>query len=116
VNWSVLVVDEAHRLKNENSRLAILLRQLHVDRRLLLTGTPIQNNVRELFSLLHIMNPEKWEDWEDFSMEYCGGGDRPTSAEQATKIKDLLRPILLRRMKEDVETLPTKEEVIVGWS
>ena len=78
---------------------------------LLLTGTPIQNNVRELFSLLHLMNPDKYDSWEDFSDEFCGGGTVCKTAEQADKIRSLLRPILLRRMKEDVETLPTKEEV-----
>ena len=51
VAWSYLVVDEAHRLKNENSRLAKLARSMNTNHRLLLTGTPIQNNLHELWAL-----------------------------------------------------------------
>ena len=58
VNFEMLIIDEAHRLKNEGSKLATLLRQLTSSRRLLLTGTPIHNNLHELWALLNFLYPE----------------------------------------------------------
>ena len=58
MEFEMLVIDEAHRLKNESSKLATLLRQLTSTRRLLLTGTPIQNNLHELWALLNFLYPE----------------------------------------------------------
>ena len=58
MSFEMLVIDEAHRLKNETSKLATLLRQLSSARRLLLTGTPIQNNLHELWALLNFLYPE----------------------------------------------------------
>ena len=58
VAFEMLIIDEAHRLKNESSKLATLLRQLTSSRRLLLTGTPIQNNLHELWALLNFLYPE----------------------------------------------------------
>ena len=63
IPFEMLVIDEAHRLKNETSKLATLLRQLTSARRLLLTGTPIQNNLHELWALLNFLYPEgaRWD-------------------------------------------------------
>ena len=63
MSFEMLVIDEAHRLKNETSKLATLLRQLTSARRLLLTGTPIQNNLHELWALLNFLYPEgaRWD-------------------------------------------------------
>jgi SNF2 family DNA or RNA helicase len=76
-------------------------------------GSGAVSRFQELFSLLHILDPDRWENWHAFSREFCGGKDRPQNAEQAQAITEMLKPLLLRRMKEDVETLPTKEEIIV---
>lgn len=56
-NWRICVIDEAHRLKNRNCKLLEGLRQLHLEHRVLLSGTPLQNNVNELFSLLNFLEP-----------------------------------------------------------
>lgn len=58
IEFDMLIIDEAHRLKNESSKLSTLLRQLTSSRRLLLTGTPIQNNLHELWALLNFLYPE----------------------------------------------------------
>ena len=108
--WKYLVVDEAHRLKNQDSKLITELRSYHYDHVLLMTGTPLQNNTKELWSLLNFLNPEKFASSSDFIAQY---GDLATAA-QVDKLHALLRPIMLRRMKEDVEkSIAPKEETIV---
>ncbi|XP_073385552.1 uncharacterized protein [Physcomitrium patens] len=111
--WQYIIVDEAHRLKSRVSKTTQALRQLKVRKGglLLLTGTPVQNNTKEIFSLLNLLDPEKFNSEEDFLEKYG-------EIEDAEQIKDLqeniLRPRLLRRMKEDVEkSIPQKEETIV---
>ena len=79
---------------------------------LLLTGTPIQNNVRELFGMMHVLDPEQYPSWEDFQICFCDGG-KEVDAAQVMRLRKVLKPRMLRRMKEDVETIPAKEEIVV---
>lgn len=110
IRWKYLIVDEAHRLKNKNSKLLGELRQCKFDHMLLLTGTPLQNNTQELWTLLNFMDPIKFASLEDFLREF----GELKEAEQVDKLHNLLRPFLLRRMKEDVEkSIPAKEETLV---
>ena len=57
-NWKYMVIDEAHRIKNEESRLSLTIREIKTAHRLLLTGTPLQNNLHELWALLNFLLPE----------------------------------------------------------
>ncbi|EFA77978.1 myb domain-containing protein [Heterostelium album PN500] len=110
IHWRYLVIDEAHRLKNKSCKLTNELRTYKYDHLLLLTGTPLQNNTQELWSLLNFMEPEKFAHLEEFLEEF---GDLK-QAEQVTKLQEVLRPYLLRRMKENVEkSIAPKEETIV---
>lgn len=59
LNWAVLLVDEAHRLKNDDSLLYKALTEFHTNHRLLITGTPLQNSLKELWALLHFIMPSK---------------------------------------------------------
>lgn len=59
VNWAALLVDEAHRLKNDDSLLYKALSEFTTNHRLLITGTPLQNSLKELWALLHFIMPEK---------------------------------------------------------
>lgn len=80
------------------------------DHRVLLTGTPLQNNVEELFGLLNFLEPDRFNCSSTFVAEY---GDLKTE-EQVESLKALLKPMMLRRLKEDVEkSLAPKEETIV---
>ena len=110
--WALCVVDEAHKLKDVNSQTTQAVMEIGYDWLLLLTGTPIQNNVRELFGMMHVLDPEQYPSWEDFQDEFCGGG-REVDAEQVMRLREVLKPRMLRRMKEDVETIPAKEEIVV---
>ncbi|WOL03050.1 ATP-dependent DNA helicase DDM1 [Canna indica] len=123
--WKYVVVDEGHRLKNSKCILLRELRRLPIENKLLLTGTPLQNNLAELWSLLNFILPdifsshEEFESWFDFS----GRGNSEIQSEETeekrrvqvvTKLHSILRPFLLRRMKENVEQmLPRKKEIIL---
>lgn len=63
-DWEYLVIDEGHRIKNENSKLAGYVRQLKTRNRLLLTGTPLQNNLHELWALLNMLLPDFFDSSE----------------------------------------------------
>ncbi|XP_073424854.1 chromodomain-helicase-DNA-binding protein 2 isoform X4 [Dendrobates tinctorius] len=109
INWAFLGVDEAHRLKNDDSLLYKTLIDFKSNNRLLITGTPLQNSLKELWSLLHFIMPEKFEYWEDFEDEH--GKGRENGYQSLHKV---LEPFLLRRVKKDVEkSLPAKVEQIL---
>eukprot|EP00804_Cyclotella_cryptica_P025678 CCRYP_002891-RD/>CCRYP_002891-RD protein AED:0.05 eAED:0.05 QI:284/1/1/1/1/1/17/975/2223 len=111
VQWEILIVDEAHRLKNHNSKLAKNLRDsFEFKHSLLLTGTPIQNNMEELWTLLHFINPADFDSLDDFMEKY---GDIK-SKERVDELHETIRPYILRRLKEDVEkSVPPKEETLI---
>jgi SWI/SNF-related matrix-associated actin-dependent regulator of chromatin subfamily A member 5 len=64
--WKYLVIHEAHRIKNENARFSQTVRLLHTQERLLITGTPLQNNLHELWALLNFLLPDIFSDSEQF--------------------------------------------------
>ncbi|XP_037530300.1 chromodomain-helicase-DNA-binding protein 1-like [Nematolebias whitei] len=112
-NWEVLVVDEAHRLKNQNSLLHKTLTTFSVCFRVLLTGTPVQNNLQELYSLLSFIQPSIFapEDTDSFVDSYSNIQNRPA---QAAELQSILEPFLLRRVKSEVAVdLPKKTELVV---
>ena len=111
IDWDVLIVDEAHKLKNHSSKFTSTIRgEFSYQSCLLLTGTPLQNNTDELWTLLNFVDKNKFDDKDKFAVEY---GELKTAA-QLEKIHKLIRPYILRREKENVEkSVPPKEEVIV---
>lgn len=111
--WTVLVVDEAHRLKNQNSLLHMTLTQFSVGFRVLLTGTPIQNNLQELYSLLNFIQPSIFtaDDVDSFVKAYSDVQSQPALA---AELQSILEPFLLRRVKSEVAVdLPKKTELVV---
>lgn len=113
IRWRVLIVDEAHRLKNSKARLFEELAMVPREHCVLLTGTPIANATEELWALLHFANPSVFDDKDSF-LEKFG---EMTDAAQVNELHNLLKPYLLRRVKEDVEkSLPPKEETILEVS
>uniref|UniRef100_A0A665SVS4 Helicase ATP-binding domain-containing protein n=1 Tax=Echeneis naucrates TaxID=173247 RepID=A0A665SVS4_ECHNA len=114
--WEVLVVDEAHRLKNQNSLLYKTLTGLSVNFRVLLTGTPIQNNLQELYSLLSFIQPSIFtvDETDDFVSSYLGDSTLICLLLSAAELQSVLEPFLLRRVKSEVAIdLPKKTELVV---
>eukprot|EP00644_Phytophthora_capsici_P016041 jgi/Phyca11/528256/estExt2_fgenesh1_pm.C_PHYCAscaffold_280011 len=118
IKWKYLLIDEAHRVKNENSKLSRVVREFKVEHRLLITGTPLQNNLHELWALLNFLLPDVFSDSEDFDAWF--NVDEEEGQENVIKkLHTILRPFLLRRLKADVEhSLPPKIEtkLYVGLS
>ncbi|KAI5572546.1 hypothetical protein BDE02_10G019000 [Populus trichocarpa] len=117
-SWRYIIIDEAHRIKNENSLLSKTMRLYNTNYRLLITGTPLQNNLHELWALLNFLLPEIFSSAETFDewFQISGENDQQEVVQQLHKV---LRPFLLRRLKSDVEKgLPPKKETIlkVGMS
>uniref|UniRef100_A0A8C4NXF8 DNA helicase n=1 Tax=Dicentrarchus labrax TaxID=13489 RepID=A0A8C4NXF8_DICLA len=110
ITWACLVVDEAHRLKNNQSKFFRILNGYKIYYKLLLTGTPLQNNLEELFHLLNFLTPERFNNLEGFLEEFAD----ISKEDQIKKLHDLLGPHMLRRLKADVfKNMPAKTELIV---
>ena len=124
--WVYIVVDEAHRLKNEDSLFSQNLRKFNTNLKLLMTGTPLQNNLHELWSLLNFILPELFDSSEVFDEWFTAkppsANEPELSSEQLeqknmdiiTSLHRILKPFILRRTKDDIlKTLPPKKEVQV---
>jgi SWI/SNF-related matrix-associated actin-dependent regulator of chromatin subfamily A member 5 len=114
-SFEYIAIDEAHRIKNVDSILSQIVRSFTSRGRLLITGTPLQNNLKELFALLNFICPEIFSDYADLeSFLHKDENDADAVEEKSKKVVEalhkILRPFLLRRVKSDVEKnlLPSK--------
>ncbi|KAI6127160.1 SNF2 family DNA-dependent ATPase [Pisolithus sp. B1] len=119
-NWGYIVVDEGHRLKNLNCKLIQEIKRYPSAGRMILTGTPLQNNLSELWSLLNFILPDIFDDLDAFQEWFnLGTLQSRLSPSQATQlistIHGILKPFLLRRLKADVlgKSLPPKKEYVI---
>lgn len=128
--WKFLIVDEGHRLKNVNCKLIQELKRINTSNRLLLTGTPLQNNLVELWSLLNFIMPDVFANFEIFNKWFDFKGlDLESSSKKLSKVINdeleknlitnlhtILKPFLLRRMKNVVLAgiLPPKREYLIN--
>lgn len=126
IKWVHMIIDEGHRMKNTQSKLSATLTQFYVTRyRLILTGTPLQNDLPELWALLNFVLPKifnsvkSFDEWFNTPFINTGGQDKIDLSEEETllvirRLHKVLRPFLLRRLKKDVEKdLPDKVEKVI---
>ncbi|KAL6542660.1 hypothetical protein OROHE_010180 [Orobanche hederae] len=110
VPWEVLVVDEGHRLKNSGSKLFGLLNTFSFQHRVLLTGTPLQNNIGEMYNLLNFLQQASFPSLSSFEERF----NDLTTAEKVEELKKLVAPHMLRRLKKDaMQNIPPKIERVV---
>lgn len=110
VPWEVLVVDEGHRLKNSSSKLFGLLNTFSFQHRVLLTGTPLQNNIGEMYNLLNFLQQDSFPSLALFEEKF----NDLTTAEKVEELKKLVAPHMLRRLKKDaMQNIPPKIERVV---
>ncbi|OWB63225.1 hypothetical protein B5S29_g4187 [[Candida] boidinii] len=124
--WAHMIIDEGHRMKNAQSKLSLTLNQYyHTRNRLILTGTPLQNNLPELWALLNFILPKvfnsvkSFDEWFNTPFANTGHQDKLELTEEESlliirRLHKVLRPFLLRRLKKDVEKdLPDKIEKVI---
>ena len=119
IHWEYMVLDEAHAIKSASSvRSQTLLGFSNARNRLLLTGTPIQNNMAELWALLHFIMPtlfdshNEFAEWFSKDIEEHAAGTASLNEHQLTRLHMILKPFMLRRVKVDVQNeLPSKTEI-----
>jgi SNF2 family DNA or RNA helicase len=134
--WSILIVDEAHLLKNKKARRSKMVLGLEAtkkerdngmadipgitaDKKIFLTGTPIQNKTKELWPIIHYLDPITWSSWWKYAARYCNAcqqnGWNSDGSSNLAELQDRLRSsIMIRRLKKDVlKDLPPKTRKIV---
>ncbi|XP_045807406.1 protein PHOTOPERIOD-INDEPENDENT EARLY FLOWERING 1 isoform X2 [Trifolium pratense] len=118
--WKYLILDEAHLIKNWKSQRWQTLLNFNSKRRILLTGTPLQNDLMELWSLMHFLMPhvfqshQEFKDWFSNPISGMVEGEEKVNKEVVDRLHNVLRPFLLRRLKRDVEKqLPMKVEHVI---
>ena len=116
--WRVTVVDEAHRLRNIKGKLLECMKEISAkgtlkygyQSRVLMTGTPLQNNTQELWTLLNFIEPGLFLSLEEFQENFGNMANR----EQVEALQRKISPFMLRRVKEDVaKDIPAKEETVI---
>ncbi len=112
-HWAGVILDEAQAIKNPDSQIAQAAFRLEADARLALTGTPVENRLEELWSQLHFLNPGLLGGRSDFRERYA----RPIAegdAERAERLRQRIRPFVLRRLKSEVAPeLPPLAEIVL---
>ena len=113
-DWERLVLDEAQAVKNSLSRTSRAVRRLRAGHRVALTGTPMENRLSDLWSIMDILNPGILGSAERFRARYAVPIERHGEAEPAQRLRSITRPYLLRRVKTDptiIDDLPEKIEI-----
>jgi SNF2 family DNA or RNA helicase len=111
--WDLVIVDEAHNVKNHTTAVHQLLRQMDRNFILLLTATPVQNNLRELYNLVTLLRPGQLGTWSQFQREYVRNGD-PRRANDPEALREFTSQVMIRTRRAsvaDVIDLPPRRPV-----
>jgi SNF2 family DNA or RNA helicase len=119
LTWSDLILDEAQNIKNPTAKQTQAVLQLPAHNRIALTGTPVENRLSELWSIMEFLNPGYLEQYELFRRRYILPIERYNDEDQAGELRKVVQPFLLRRLKSDpaiIADLPEKNEMVVYCS
>ena len=113
--WNMVVLDEAHTIKNRDTKMSKSAMKLKGDFRLLLTGTPVQNHLSEIWNLFQFMNPGLLGSYEHFFNNFILPVENEKNTERRKQLKNMIAPFLLRRTKNEVlQDLPGKTEIVIS--
>ena len=116
VKWHRLALDEAQNIKNSLSKQSVAVRSLSAVHRLALTGTPVENRLSELWSIVDFLNPGYLGSAAEFRRRFAIPIERHHDEERSRQLRELIRPFVLRRLKDDptiIDDLPEKLEMTV---
>ncbi len=117
--WSDLILDEAQNIKTPSAKQTQAVRRLVADNRIALTGTPVENRLSELWSIMEFLNPGYLGRQESFRQRYIVPIERYNDGERTDELRRVVQPFLLRRLKSDptiISDLPEKNEMVVYCS
>lgn len=117
--WSDLILDEAQNIKNPGAKQSQAVRRIVAHNRVALTGTPVENHLTELWSVLEFLNPGYLGSHERFRQQFMIPIERYNDDDRARELRRLVQPFLLRRLKSDptiISDLPEKNEMVVYCS
>lgn len=110
--WNIACLDEAHIIKNRGAKTSAAAMKIQAANRVILTGTPVQNHLSELWSLFQFINPGLLGTFEDFGRRYIAQIERDHDMEAQQRLDQRVHPFMLRRTKNSVlKELPDKTEI-----
>src|SRR6266568_6361470 len=113
IEWEYVVIDEAQNIKNEAAKQTQAIKALNARHKIALTGTPVENRLSELWSIMEFLNPGYLGSGTDFRKNFAIPIERYHDANRAESLKRLIQPFVLRRLKTDktiIADLPDKME------
>ncbi|MEH2087833.1 DEAD/DEAH box helicase [Nostoc sp.] len=116
VSWQIIVLDEAQNVKNPEAKQSKAVRQLEATFRIALTGTPVENRLQELWSILDFLNPGYLGNKQFFQRRFAMPIEKYGDTASLTQLRSLVQPFILRRLKSDrdiIQDLPDKQEMTV---
>ena len=110
--WDTVCLDEAHVVKNRETKTSAAVMRLQATHRIILTGTPVQNHLGELWNLFQFINPGLLGSYEQFQQKYIVPIEQQADKDRSKQLKRIIAPFILRRTKQEViEELPDKTEI-----
>ncbi|BAY24922.1 SNF2-related helicase [Calothrix sp. NIES-2100] len=116
VDWQAIVLDEAQNVKNSDAKQSQAVRQLEAAFRIALTGTPVENRLQELWSILDFLNPGYLGNKQFFQRRFAMPIEKYGDSSSLNQLRSLVQPFILRRLKTDrdiIQDLPEKQEMTV---
>ncbi|MEO1429982.1 MAG: SNF2-related protein [Cyanobacteria bacterium J06633_8] len=116
ISWQIIALDEAQNIKNSSSKQSQAIRRLEPEFRIALTGTPVENRLQELWSIMDFLNPGYLGNKQFFQRRFAMPIEKYGDTSSLSQLRSLVQPFILRRLKTDrdiIQDLPEKQEMTV---